>query len=147
MSRAMAPPQPRKEALEAAARSLIHRDRTVAELDSDLERHGVDPVDRALAIKTMVALGYLDDSRMAANRASALAERGYGDEAIRFDLEGRGVDDELVDDAIAGLEPEAERASRIADRRGPGARTVRALAAKGFSADSIETAVGAGPDP
>jgi SOS response regulatory protein OraA/RecX len=136
-----------KEALDAAARALARRDRSTAELDGHLEQCGVDAAERAAAIETMVAFGYVDDERLAANRASALAERGYGDEAIRFDLERRGVDPGLVVGTISALEPEAGRASAIAARRGASIKTARLLVSRGFSADSVESALGSLPDP
>ena len=48
--------------------------------------------ERAAAVETLERLGYVDERRFAASRAAALAARGYGDEAIRFDLEREGVD-------------------------------------------------------
>jgi len=89
-------------------------------------------------------VGYVDDRRVAASRAAALAERGYGDEAIRFDLEQRGIAGELVEEAVAGLEPEAARALELAGRLGRTANTAGRLLRKGFSRESVESAVGAG---
>ena len=51
-----------------------------------------------------------------ATRAEQLAERGSGDALIRDDLERRGVAAELVERALDALEPERERAARIAAR-------------------------------
>jgi SOS response regulatory protein OraA/RecX len=91
----------------------------------------------------------VDDARFAANRAAALAERGYGDAAIRADLERKGVPAEVVEDAVGALEAELERAARIVERRGPGARTARYLAGKGFGEETVEAASGGAfaPDP
>jgi SOS response regulatory protein OraA/RecX len=72
------------------------------------------------------------------DRAARLAGRGYGDMAIRRDLESRGASRELLEEALAALEPEESRAERLAGDLGGGARTARALARKGFSDDSIE---------
>ena len=41
----------------------------------------------------------------------------------------------------AGLEPEPERVTRIVERRGPGDKTARYLASRGFGADALEAAV------
>ena len=71
-----------------------------------------------------------------------MAERGYGDEAIRWDLAGRGVGSEDLEAGLAALEPEQERALAVAARLGGGPKAARTLAAKGFSAESIEAAVG-----
>jgi len=97
--------------------------------------------DRAAALEKMQSLGWQDDQRFAHDRARFLAERSRGDEAIRWDLEQRGLPRDHIDAALAGLVPEPERAAGLSDRLGGGPRAARALAAKGFSADSIEAAV------
>jgi SOS response regulatory protein OraA/RecX len=89
----------------------------------------------------MQSLGWQDDIRFAHDRARFLAERGRGDDAIRWDLEERGLARDHVEAALAGLDPEQERAAALAERLGGGPRAARALAAKGFSADAIEVAV------
>ncbi len=89
-------------------------------------------------------LGYVDDDRFAADRAAALAGRGQGDAAIRFDLQGRGVDSEAVEAALAALVPEAERAVELADRLGRTAKTMAQLRRKGFGAEALDAAFGSG---
>ena len=76
--------------------------------------------------------------RFAHGRAAALAARGVGDAAIRFDLEQQGVGAELAETAIAGLEPESERARAQAAALGGGRKAARALARKGFAEESFE---------
>lgn len=132
----------RTAARDAAARALSRRDRSTAELAAQLEQGGIGAPERTEAIESMKALGYLDDSRFAAGRAAALAARGYGDEAIRFDLEGRGLDEDCIAGALAQLEPEPGRAAAIAGGAGTGTKAARALAARGFSTEAIESAVG-----
>jgi SOS response regulatory protein OraA/RecX len=134
----------RAAALEAAARALARRDRSEAELAAQLALQGVDPDDRVEAVEGMRSLGYVDDGRFARSRGRALAERGYGDEAIRWDLEARGLDRGLIDEAVGALDPEPVRATVAAGRLGGGPSAARKLAAKGFSAESIEAAVGTG---
>jgi SOS response regulatory protein OraA/RecX len=97
--------------------------------------------DRAAALETMQSLGWQDDLRFAHDRARSLAARGRGDDAIRWDLEQRGLLRDVVEAALADLVPEHERAAGLAERLGGGPKAARALAAKGFSADSIEAAV------
>jgi SOS response regulatory protein OraA/RecX len=75
---------------------------------------------------------------VAVQRAEALAGRGFGDAAIRYDLEQEGLAAELVEEALAGLEPEPERARALVERRGAELRTVRWLAARGFDAATVE---------
>jgi SOS response regulatory protein OraA/RecX len=89
----------------------------------------------------MQSLGWQDDIRLAHDRARFLAERGRGDDAVRWDLEERGVARDHIETALAGLTPEHERAAVLAEKLGGGAKAARALAAKGFSVDAIEAAV------
>jgi SOS response regulatory protein OraA/RecX len=109
-----------------------------------LTKAGVGDAARAEALETLERVGYVDDGRVAASRASALASRGYGDDAIRFDLEQRGIGGLLVDEAVSGLEPEASRAAALVERLGRSPKTAGQLLRKGFSHESVESAVGAG---
>ena len=136
----------RFEALDAAGKALSHRDRSTAELEARLEQRGVRPSDRAAAVETMARLGYVDDERMATDRARNMASRGFGDEAIRFDLESRGIDAEMIASALEHLVPEAERARAIVARSDSGIKAARNLAAKGFSPETVEAAVAIWPD-
>ena len=131
----------RPDAVEQALQALRFRDRSTAELDAGLARRGVSERERAQALETLERVGYVDDERYARTRAERLAERGSGDALIRHDLEGRGIAAELVEAALAELEPERERAARILERRGHGVTTARYLAARGFGADVLESVV------
>ena len=132
------PPDP----IELAATSLARGDRTRRELDERLERAGIDAEERETALETLERVGYVDDARVAVLRAEALAARGQGDEAIRFDLERRGLAAEHVEAALAALQPEAERARELAEQLGPTPKTLSQLRRKGFAADSLESAFG-----
>jgi regulatory protein len=131
----------RPDAVEQALRTLRHRDRSAAELDARLAQRGIGESDREQALETLERIGYVDDERFARTRAQQLAARGSGDALIRHDLEGRGLEEEHVESALAALEPERERAVRILERRGPGAKTARYLASRGFSPDALEILV------
>lgn len=132
----------RHEALAASAGALRHRDLSTRRLEQRLERRAVPPAERARAVETLTRAGLLDDSRFARGRARALAARGYGDAAIRFALERQGVEAEPAAEALAELEPERDRALRVAASAGSAARTARLLARRGFGEDAIEAAVG-----
>jgi len=82
--------------------------------------------------------GLLDDTRVAEGRARELARRGYGNAAIRSDLERRRIPRDAVNAAIDALEPELERAQRLLDSRRPLPAVVRRLAARGFSRDTLD---------
>ena len=128
--------------LEVAVRALTHRDLSQHELAERLAQRGVPEGDRRDAIERLTLAGYVDDGRFALGRARALAERGRGDSAIRADLEERGVEPDLVEQALVSLAPEADRARAQAARLGGGLRAASALARKGFSSESVESAVG-----
>jgi SOS response regulatory protein OraA/RecX len=132
----------RADALTRALRALKTRDRSRRSLDERLGAAGVAARSRREALETLERVGLVDDDRLAAARAQALAERGYGDAAIRFDLERQGLAGEAVGAALAALEPERERARRLVEQRGRDARVARWLATKGFHAEAVEDAVG-----
>jgi len=133
----------RSNALKVATRALASSDRSVADLAGHLQRRGVAGPERDEALDALSRLGYVDDNRFAAERAALLARRGYGDEAIRFDLARRGIEEDQIAAAIEQLDAEADRA-RAAVPAGtlPDAKTLRRLAAKGFSSESLEVVFG-----
>ena len=132
----------RHEALAASATALRHRDLPTQGLEERLARRAVPPAERARAVETLTRAGVLDDARFARSRALALAARGYGDAAIRFDLERKGVEAEVAAEALAELEPERDRAVRVAATAGGGVRAARLLARRGFGEEAIEAATG-----
>jgi SOS response regulatory protein OraA/RecX len=134
----------RAEALALAGRALRARDLPRARLAARLERAAVAPAAAEASLRALEDVGAVDDDRFARARAVSLAERGYGDAAIRHDLESQGVARDVVDAALEPLEPEIERVRPIVERRGASARTARFLAGKGFSQESCEAALGPG---
>lgn len=132
----------RAEALAWAVRALRRRDLSVRGLDRRLEQAGLRSDERRAALDTLERAGLLDDERFAQARAENLAERGYGDEAIRWLLERDGVDPELAGRAVESLPPERERATAVAARRGQGRATAAFLARRGFADDAVESALG-----
>ena len=128
----------RHRARDAAVRAVARRDHSRASLDARLGRAGVRPRERGDAIDAATRDGLVDDARFAEARVTAIADRGAGDLLVLGDLERNGVDDATAYAALATLEPEAVRASGIVASRGATARTLRYLAAWGFSEDSLE---------
>jgi SOS response regulatory protein OraA/RecX len=139
----------RAEALAVAGRALRRQDLTAYGMAERLGRASVAPAAVEESLAVLSRAGLVDDARFACSRAGRLAERGYGDAAIRYDLDRQGVDPELIQQALEGLEDERERARRLVERRGPGAKTGRYLASKGFSEGALEAAAGGdfAPDP
>jgi SOS response regulatory protein OraA/RecX len=134
----------RAEALQVAGRALRHRDLSRHLLAERLERAAVSPAAAAESLETLERAGLLDDERVAGARARSLAQRGYGDEAIRHRLLAEGLEEAVVGLAVGELEPEPARAAPLIERRGRGPRTARYLAARGFGEGAVEAALGAG---
>jgi SOS response regulatory protein OraA/RecX len=132
----------RLEALAVALRALRHRDHSRRGLETRLAARGTRPDIQQDALETLERAGLIDDARVAVSRAQGLAARGYGDAAIRFTLGRDGLEPEAVEEALAGLDAEAERARRLADARGHTAKTLRWLAAKGFDTATLEGLAG-----
>jgi SOS response regulatory protein OraA/RecX len=133
----------RAEALIVAGRALRRQDLSERGITERLARASVAPAAVEESLAVLARAGLVDDARFARTRAAGLAERGYGDAAIRHDLERQGVAREPIQQALESIEAEAERARRLVERRGPGARTARYLAGKGFGEQAVEAAAGA----
>ena len=134
-------PQP-SDPLDVAAKALRHRDRSRRQIDERLARAGVEDERRVDALDALERIGYVNDARFAAQRAEALAGRGYGDAAISALLAADGVAPEVVTEAVGALRPEAERAAEIVKGLGASPRTAARLARKGFGEDAVEAAAG-----
>jgi regulatory protein len=132
----------RTEALEIAARALRSRDLSSHALAERLDRAGIAPATQEESLAALGRAGLVDDERFCRNRAALLAERGFGDAGIRHDLSRQHVPAPLAEAAVQELEPEADRARRIVERRGTGPRTARYLAGKGFGEEAVEAALG-----
>src|SRR5262249_48894641 len=137
-ARALAREVRRARALAQATRTLVASGRSRQELDQRLARAGHVDTAREEALATLDRAGVVDDVRLAHSRAEALARRGYGDAAIRADLRRRLIPSEAASEAVAELEPEAERARRILEANAPDAKTLRRLAGRGFSRETLE---------
>jgi regulatory protein len=103
-----------QRALEVALRALAVRERTEAELRASLGRRGcgADLVDDVLA--AVREEGLVDDAGYARRFAEdrRLLDR-WGNERIARDLERRGVERELIEQALAGHDREDELAVAI----------------------------------
>ena len=128
----------RAKALAAATRSLAASDRSKRALEQRLARAGHSVAAREDAIAALSRAGAVDDTRLAERRAELLARRGYGDAAIRADLEHRLIAPEAAANAVAALEPESERLRRLLATEKLTPALLRRLSARGFSRDAVE---------
>jgi len=128
----------RARALAAATRALAASDRSQQALEHRLALAGHPAAAREDAIAVLDRAGLIDDGRVAESRAELLARRGYGDAGIRADLRQRLIPAEAAADALAGLEPELDRARRLLAGQSVTPALLRRLAARGFSRDTLE---------
>ncbi len=128
----------RAEALTEATRMLSRRPLPRALLEDRLEKKGVALVAREEAVEALEQAQYLNDHTYAIGRAQGLAERGYGDAAVRHILEQERINSELIGEVVASLEPELERARAIAGSITDRKKLLGRLARRGFDPDTIE---------
>lgn len=141
----------RERALQLAHRAIGHRDRTIAELRTFLERKRVEPEAIAAAVTELLETGLLDDSRYARRFAEDKRElESWGAERIARDLHRRGVAPELIEAAVAdrSREAELETALVLLERRMPPPaddrerdRAWRLLIRRGYEAELAYEAV------
>jgi regulatory protein len=148
--------------LEAAARFLEARSRSVAEVRRRLTQAGYRTELIDGAIERLLGLGILDDRAFAeAWVASRDRARPRGERALRRELSQKGIDrsqiDELLDSRKSGadgtstepdlvaaerlLERNARALGRVADPRQRRSRAYALLARNGFDPDTCSTAL------
>ncbi|MBV9918619.1 MAG: regulatory protein RecX [Solirubrobacterales bacterium] len=96
---------PLQHALDLAYRYLNRRERTRTEVGRRLEQAGIEQAVREEALSTLTEQGVLDDTRFV--RLFVEDKRGlegWGNERIRPALLRRGIDRDLVDDALHGAD-------------------------------------------
>lgn len=130
----------RADALARAGRTLARRDVSEASLRARLGRAGVAAATVEETTDVLRRTGTLDDERFATRRAEALAERGWGNAAVEARLETEGAPPEAISEAVAGLEPEWDRARRASGKLPP-RKAAALLARRGFDPDTIEAVV------
>ena len=158
MSPPAARPQPERgphDARGVAVALLARRDYATAELRAALRARAF--ADETLD-ETLAALrreGVLDDARFAENYVSYQAARGQGPVRIAAALRQRGLDDALIDAALAREDDWTARArkarrakfgARAPDTWAEKAKQARFLQYRGFSSDHIRSATGADPE-
>jgi SOS response regulatory protein OraA/RecX len=131
----------RARALAAATRALAAGDRSQKGLEQQLARAGHPADAREDAVAALGRAGLVDDARLAESRAALLARRGYGDAAIRADLQRRLISTEEAEGVVAGLAPESDRVQRLLEGHTVTPRLLRRLAGRGFSRETLDEIV------
>ena len=135
-------------AKEKALGYLSLRDHFSGELYEKLCRTFDGPT-AAAAVAEMRRLGLLDDERLARGRAAWLAEQNKSEREIRFQLERKGVDREVVERVLNELEPDETEACCALVRKsylyklagGEREKVLAALARRGFGYGAAKEAV------
>jgi SOS response regulatory protein OraA/RecX len=130
------------EAIAVAGRTLRRQDVSTNRLSERLARAGVAPSTAKSAVDVLVEAKILDDARVAASRARALAERGWGDAAIAARLEAEGFAEDEARQAIRTLPAETSRAAEVAGRVPDRRKAWTLLARRGFDETTVETVLG-----
>lgn len=131
----------RSEALAVAGRALRRRDLSRRRLGERLDRAGVALAAEQSALAALVEAGAVDDARLAHRRAHALADRGWGNAAVAERLRGEGIGESDIQQALAGLDPELDRAACLVAGVGGAAKAWALLSRRGFDPETIEALV------
>ncbi len=145
-----------ERALAIAYRYLNSRERTRAEMSAHLQSKGVDVRDTERSIQALAEQGHLDDARFARLFVQDKRELDeWGADRIRQVLRTRGVDPDVIEDALAEHEQnsggEIERALAVLRRRFPSPagdrrereRAFGLLLRKGYDSDLALEAIAA----
>jgi regulatory protein len=114
-----------QKALDLSYAFINRRERTVAEVQLQLERKGVSEADADAAVETLIEQHLLDDERFAQLFVSDKRElERWGVERIRRGLSARGIDRALADQTLTAT---ATAAAEAVDDDGRGGELARAL--------------------
>lgn len=113
-----------EHALTLAYRYLNRRERTAAEVRRHLEQKGLDAAGCDRAVDCLIQEGYIDDAKFAQLFVHDKRElEEWGSERISHGLQARGIDRELIQQALVGRDAEEttelERALTLLSRRFP----------------------------
>jgi SOS response regulatory protein OraA/RecX len=138
----------RLDAFAQGLKLLSGRDKPLARLRVELERREFSASEIDSAVERLLALGYLDDARLAARWAAEALADGWAPEGAVGRLMGRGLDEALARRAIAQATHaagwrEREAAAALLAKRGlSGPRGARLLLSRGFQEDVVRECVG-----
>ena len=90
---------------------LSAMDRTEAELREKLRRNGFSDEAAGEAVSYVKKLHYLDDERYAAGYLRERTRKGYGPRRSRYELQRRGIPDEILEEAAENVSEEDEEES------------------------------------
>jgi regulatory protein len=141
----MALAQPPLSLKGRALRYLSQREHSRSELERKLARHTEDLSEVRRVLDELQSRGFIDHQRVAESVVHRRSGK-LGAMRIQQELRAKGIEPELVDQAVAGMRPtETQRAREVWQRKfgAPAAdaagraKQARFLAARGFSGEAI----------
>ena len=132
-----------------ALRYLAAREHSRMELERKLKAHAESTEQLAQVLDELTAKDFISEARVVESVINRRAAK-FGAARVKHELLGKGLDAELVAEAMSGLKAtEVERARQIWRRKfdGPAldaagrAKQMRFLAARGFSGDTVRKVV------
>ena len=137
-----------------ALRLLSGREHSRAELEHKLQSFEEEPGTLARALDELQAKGFISEQRVIESIVHRRAAK-LGAARIKQEMQGKGLDPEAVNEALAGLQAtERERALEVWRKKfgeppvdaQAAARQMRFLASRGFGGDVIRRIVAGGSD-
>jgi len=137
-----------------ALRLLSGREYSRAELERKLQSFEEEPGTLARALDELQAKGFISEQRVIESIVHRRAAK-LGAARIKQEMQGKGLDPEAVNEALAGLQAtERERALEVWRKKfgeppvdaQAAARQMRFLASRGFGGDVIRRIVAGGSD-
>ena len=141
----MQPGRPQLSLKGQALRLLSQREHSRSELERKLAKHTQDPAEIARVLDDLQAKGFIDHQRVADSVVHRRSVK-LGAMRIRQELQAKGLDAEIVGQAVAKLRAtEVDRARDIWRRKfdglptdaGERAKQARFLAGRGFDGDVV----------
>jgi regulatory protein len=138
-----------------ALRLLSQREHSRAELERKLGPYEEEPGTLARALDELQAKGFIDEQRVLESVLHRRAAK-LGAARVRQELQAKGLERQLIEQAVAGLrDSELVRAREVwrkkfaapPDNPGERARQSRFLTARGFAADVVQRVLGGGGEP
>jgi regulatory protein len=103
-------PKREEQARDLCLRLLTVRARTRAELEGQLTKRGYPDDVSALVLDRLTQVGLIDDADFAEHWVqSRRANAGKGKRALAAELRTKGVDNDVITAALAGIDADAER--------------------------------------
>jgi len=98
-----------QDARERAVSLLMTRDRSQYEIRTKLRKLGYDEDIAEKVVEDLKAIGYIDDSRFVLRYAAdRLKSKALSKRALKYELEKKGIDRDLIDNALKDFEEDDE---------------------------------------